>query len=43
MSAAIEQVCTPTRRFQGGMVDDDFDWLEVQLAMPVEDFLVYRW
>ncbi len=43
MSAAIEQVCTPTRRFQVGMVDDDFDWLEVQLAVLVDDFFVYRW
>jgi hypothetical protein len=51
MSAAMEQICTPrTRsRFQDGfdhdMYDDDgdFPYTEVQLAMPVEDFLAYRW
>jgi hypothetical protein len=43
MSAAIEQVCLPTRRFQGVDDDDAFEFTEVQLAMPVEDFLVYRW
>jgi hypothetical protein len=41
MSAAIEQVCT--RRFQDDDDDGAFDFTEVQLAMPVEDFLVYRW
>jgi hypothetical protein len=48
MSAGtIGQVCSPTRRYQGMLGrdddDDDFDWTEMQLAMPVEDFLVYRW
>ena len=50
MSAAMEQICTPTRRYQDTIYPDwddddngDFDYAEVQLDMSVEDFLVYRW
>jgi hypothetical protein len=47
----MEQICTPTRRYQDSIghnpdLHDDhgnFFHTEVQLAMPVEDFLAYRW
>ncbi len=54
MSAAMKEICTPTRRYQdmlryqdsleaSTIRDDLFHYTEVQLAIPVEDFLVYRW
>jgi hypothetical protein len=50
MSAAMEQICTPTRRYQDAFFDHDWDdddgnfhYTELQLAIPVEDFLVYHW
>jgi hypothetical protein len=42
----MEQFCSSTRRYQEALKrddDDDFEWTEVQLAVPVEDFLAYRW
>jgi hypothetical protein len=41
--AAMEQFCSPSRRYQDILDVDDYDWTEVQLAVPVEDFLAYRW
>ncbi len=43
----MEQFCSPTRRYQDILEwnDDhgDFEWTEVQLGAPVEDFLAYCW
>jgi hypothetical protein len=42
----MEHFCEPTtRRYRGNEQDDDDDGTfdEVQLSVPVEDFLVYRW
>jgi hypothetical protein len=42
----MEHFCEPTtRRYRGNEQDDDDDGIfdEVQLAVPVENFLVYRW
>jgi hypothetical protein len=46
----MEQFFTPTQRFQdiwensiNYTSDDPFEHAEVQLAIPVEDFLIYRW
>jgi hypothetical protein len=45
----MEQFCKPTtRRYQGILEaspfrDGPFEYTEVQLAVPLEDFLVYRW
>jgi hypothetical protein len=49
MVAAMEQLCAPTRRFreiwERGRDDDDdlFEYTEVELAVPVEEFLNYCW
>jgi hypothetical protein len=45
----MEQFCKPTtRRYQGiseasAFRDDPFEYTEVKLDVPLEDFLVYRW
>jgi hypothetical protein len=42
----MEQFFTPTRtrRFEESTDrGDPFEYTEVKLAVPVEDFLVYRW
>jgi hypothetical protein len=46
----MEQLCKPTRRYQDLLEQDDddeithhFECSEVQLDVPVEDFLVYDW
>ena len=51
MSVAIEELCTPTRRYQDiweeedirDVDDDPFAYTEVAFAIPVEDFLVNSW
>ena len=45
MSTAMEQFFTPTQRYQDRFDDDDgpVEYTEVELAVPVEDFLSYRW
>jgi hypothetical protein len=44
----MEQLCAPTRRYQevwelGRDDDEDFQYTEVELTVPVEDFLIYYW
>jgi hypothetical protein len=43
----MEELCTPTRRYKDIWEefrdDDPFEYIEVALAIPVEDFLVNRW
>jgi hypothetical protein len=48
VSAAMEHLCAPTRRYQELIEhdrDDDgpFEYTEVALAISVEDFLIYYW
>jgi hypothetical protein len=49
MSVVMEQFFTPTQRYRDKWeldrddVDGPFEYTEVELAVPVEDFLVYRW